>query len=209
MSPDFAACWSFRLNAGTAACTVVGVVTRRKLTRGRVSAFFRASVRRIFEDRDDPMDTAESRPRRVTRDELYRLVWQKPMSRLAEEFGVTGNGLAKACDRLNVPCPPRGHWAKKAAGKPVVMFKLPPRQDGVLEATHIHPTPAKPTPLPQAEHSASEAAKRVADVVVPDGLERLHPPRSGWNCRGQTSSAAQGDRRQALGALSGVFGQLG
>ena len=45
--------------------------------------------------------------RRVTRDELYALVWQKPTSRVAEEFGISGNGLAKICDRLDVPYPPR------------------------------------------------------------------------------------------------------
>jgi hypothetical protein len=30
--------------------------------------------------------------------------------------------LSKACKRLNIPKPPRGYWAKKAAGQP-----LPPR----------------------------------------------------------------------------------
>lgn len=43
--------------------------------------------------------------RRVTREELYRMVWDKPMIRLAEKFGITGNGLAKVCDRLDVPYP--------------------------------------------------------------------------------------------------------
>ena len=27
---------------------------------------------------------------------------------------ITGTGLAKICARLNVPCPPRRYWAKKA-----------------------------------------------------------------------------------------------
>lgn len=47
--------------------------------------------------------------RRVTREELHQMVWQQPMSRLAEEFGISGNGLSKVCDRLNVPYPPRGY----------------------------------------------------------------------------------------------------
>lgn len=33
------------------------------------------------------------------------------MSRLAEEFGISGNGLAKICDRLDVTYLPRGYWA--------------------------------------------------------------------------------------------------
>ena len=56
---------------------------------------------------------------RVTREELHALVWQKPMIHLAEQFGISGNGLAKISDRLNVPYPPRGYWAKREAGKPV------------------------------------------------------------------------------------------
>lgn len=126
------------------------------------------------------MDDHGFRTTRITRDELYKLVWQTPMSRLAEDFGVTGNGLAKACDRLDVPYPPRGYWAKKAAGKPVITFKLPPRRDRIPEATDIHRTPPKPAPLPQATQSATEAAKLVAEIAVPDGLERLHPRVRAW-----------------------------
>lgn len=63
------------------------------------------------------------------------------MIRLAEEFGITGNGLAKVCDRLDVPYPPRGHWAKKEAGKPVVTLELPPRRDGIPSSADIHPVP--------------------------------------------------------------------
>ena len=52
------------------------------------------------------------------------------MSRLAAEYGISGNGIAKICDRLNIPYPPRGHWAKKAAGQKVVQYRLPePRRE--------------------------------------------------------------------------------
>jgi hypothetical protein len=34
------------------------------------------------------------------------------MIRLAEEFGITGNGLAKVCDRLDVPYPLRSNLKK-------------------------------------------------------------------------------------------------
>lgn len=59
----------------------------------------------------------KKRPVMVSREDLYQQVWQTPMSRLAAEYGISGNGLAKICDRLAVPYPPRGYWAKKAAGK--------------------------------------------------------------------------------------------
>jgi hypothetical protein len=43
-----------------------------------------------------------ARSRRVSRDELYVLVWKTPMSRLEAEFGITGNGLAKSSGFLRV-----------------------------------------------------------------------------------------------------------
>jgi len=46
----------------------------------------------------------------VTREELYRLVWSKPITELAKEFGMSDVGLAKVCKKLNVPKPYRGYW---------------------------------------------------------------------------------------------------
>jgi hypothetical protein len=49
----------------------------------------------------------------ITREELYKQVWETPMSRLGKEYGLTDNGLRKICARLNVPCPPRGYrWCR-------------------------------------------------------------------------------------------------
>lgn len=121
-----------------------------------------------------------SQVRRVMREELYRMVWDKPMIRLAEEFGITGNGLAKVCERLDVPYPPRGHWAKKEAGKPVVTLKLPPRRDGIPSAADIHPTPSKPAPPLAAEESAATVAARIRDVAVPESNDNLHPRVQAW-----------------------------
>lgn len=55
----------------------------------------------------------------LTRRAMYDLVWSKPMTKIAEEFGVSDVALKKACDRHRVPTPPRGYWAKKEADKPV------------------------------------------------------------------------------------------
>ena len=58
-------------------------------------------------------------PTPLTRRELYDLVWSKPMMRVAEQFGITGTGLAKICKRSAIPIPPRGYWAKLQHGKKV------------------------------------------------------------------------------------------
>lgn len=119
----------------------------------------------------------------VTREELFRQVWTAPMSRLAQEYGISGNGLAKMCDRLKVPYPPRGYWAKKAAGKKVVQYQLPKSPDGTPQTVTIRPTPA-PAQLPRMSPEVEqqiEAVKRDTDaVVVPDRLLRPHPIIAGW-----------------------------
>ncbi|NSY70315.1 hypothetical protein G6L35_13875 [Agrobacterium tumefaciens] len=52
------------------------------------------------------------------------MVWSKPLSKLAQEFGVSDQGLAKACRRCQVPVPPVGYWQKLAHGKRVDQPRL-------------------------------------------------------------------------------------
>ena len=64
------------------------------------------------------------------------------MSRLARDYGISVNGLAKICTRLTVPYPPCGYWAKKVAGKKVVQYRLPEREADTPASIAITPTPA-------------------------------------------------------------------
>lgn len=60
-----------------------------------------------------------------SREDLYSAVWSKPMMNLAEEFGISGRGLAKLCERLKVPVPPRGYWRKFSLGQSIKKTSLP------------------------------------------------------------------------------------
>jgi hypothetical protein len=117
---------------------------------------------------------------RLSREELYALVWKIPINRLAKEFGITGTGLVKICDRLEVPYPPLGYWARKEAGKPVVTFKLPARSEGIHDWVDIYPTPPKPAPLPAAQVAAATATATVGEITVSETLHDLHPKVRGW-----------------------------
>lgn len=39
------------------------------------------------------------------------------MGAVAARYGLTGNGLAKICDRLDIPRPPRSHWTRSEAAR--------------------------------------------------------------------------------------------
>ncbi len=66
----------------------------------------------------------------ISRDELYRLVWSEPMTKIAQRFNVSGSYLARVCTLLNVPRPERGYWAKLAHGKAPPQPPLPAPQPG-------------------------------------------------------------------------------
>ena len=51
------------------------------------------------------------------RQELFDEVWATPVTTLAKKYGLSDVGLRKICMTLDIPMPPRGHWAKLAAGK--------------------------------------------------------------------------------------------
>jgi hypothetical protein len=76
----------------------------------------------------------------MTRDELYALVWSKPVTEVGLLVGMTGTGLAKACRRNGVHVPPRGYWARLAVGQ--VLERAPPPDGGALETgVHLKGTP--------------------------------------------------------------------
>jgi hypothetical protein len=65
----------------------------------------------------------------ISREELFRRVWETPMVKLAKEFDISDVGLAKVCRVHNIPLPPRGHWAKLLHGKASPTPKLPPSKE--------------------------------------------------------------------------------
>lgn len=53
----------------------------------------------------------------ISREELFAWVWERPTTEVARELGISDVALAKLCDRLQVPKPPRGYWARVRAGQ--------------------------------------------------------------------------------------------
>lgn len=67
---------------------------------------------------------------KIPREQLYEEVWAEPMLKIAERYGVSSSFMARVCRNLNVPCPPRGYWAKKQAGQKLKRPALPKPQPG-------------------------------------------------------------------------------
>lgn len=72
-------------------------------------------------------------PKSITRTELHQIVWTEPRSKLAPAWGISDVAIGKLCVRVNIPAPPPGYWAKKAAGGRVRIPPLPMRLPGQRE----------------------------------------------------------------------------
>jgi hypothetical protein len=84
---------------------------------------------------------------KITRDELYRRVWETPVRTLAKEFDISDVGLAKVCRKNLIPLPPVGYWVKVLHGKAVKKPALPKSEtkDIVFEArAHRFNAPSAP-----------------------------------------------------------------
>ena len=46
---------------------------------------------------------------RLTREQLYELVWSEAMQRLAKQIGISDVAIAKHCRRMDIPVPERGY----------------------------------------------------------------------------------------------------
>jgi hypothetical protein len=80
-----------------------------------------------------PEEERQMEPVAISREELYKLIWETPTKHLCKQFGLSDVGLAKTCKRHNIPKPPPGYWAKKAHGWGVRKTPLPKCSDPMLE----------------------------------------------------------------------------
>lgn len=60
-----------------------------------------------------------SKKTNLERQKLFDEAWATPVTKLAKTYGLSDVGLRKICAALDVPLPPRGYWAKLAAGKTI------------------------------------------------------------------------------------------
>lgn len=83
----------------------------------------------------------QARPlNKLSRQDLYDLIWTTPAIKLAGEFNISDVAIAKRCRKLNVPKPPPGYWARIEAGQkpkrpplPVLPDKIDPPEIQIPE----------------------------------------------------------------------------
>ena len=112
----------------------------------------------------------------LSREELFARVWREPLSTVARELGVSASGLAKICDRISIPYPTRGHWAKARAGRAPSPPRLPPAPQGVGARLCIAPGQAvarRGSPRLPLDDRRAQLLDAAAQVIVSEGLHAV------------------------------------
>lgn len=113
----------------------------------------------------------------ISRQELYNLVWAKPVVQIAKEFGISDVAIAKICKKMNIPKPGLGYWAKKEFGKKTKMIPLPERRVGDVESYTIRKS-VEPYFKPETDsiRKYREFEERSENkIMVKSSLRNPHP----------------------------------
>ena len=122
----------------------------------------------------------QNKSKRISRDELYQQVWSMPLTKLATQYGISDRGLAKICQRLDIPTPGRGYWARKAAGKHVIQYQLPDPVSDIPNDVVITEYGGRPQPNTETQSSLSKTIEESSEFSIPERLTSPHPVIEEW-----------------------------
>jgi len=139
---------------------------------------------------------------KIRRDDLYKAVWSKPIGTLAQEWGISDVGLAKACRKTGIPLPGLGYWAKVAVGR--VAAPPPLKGDHDIEVSFQgDPSLRKVELHPDGKALVARAADGI-DQWLAEAKE--DPPRLGkWTARTAKALSRKPDQSGLLTATGKAF----
>jgi hypothetical protein len=113
----------------------------------------------------------------LKREELYKMVWSEPVSKLARGYGLSDRGLGKICKRLEIPVPGRGYWQMKKKGLQIPVPPLRPAKKLNATGAYIHRT-TKPRIDGEQDHETCGliTAEKLPEnkITVPPSLDSPH-----------------------------------
>src|SRR5262245_22310464 len=104
--------------------------------------------------------------RMTTRERLYAEVWAEPMTTVAARYKVSSNYLARVCRYLNLPCPPRGYWAKVRHGQNLERPPLPVARVGDVLQWDKGDSLPRSNEVEAASHSVNRKGSRPQEIVA-------------------------------------------
>ena len=128
-----------------------------------------------------------------TPQQLFEMVWERPVLIIAKEIGVSDVGLSKACRKAGITLPTRGHWAKPESKRP----KRPKLPVSSIPIT-FHVLDIQKTDKPRRE----SPVKDPSTLIVPTELVNPHPLVKKWLAAAKKAKELNGalalDKSQVL-----------
>ncbi|NIE77170.1 hypothetical protein F3J45_22275 [Pantoea sp. Ap-967] len=106
-----------------------------------------------------------------TPQQLFEMVWERPVLIIAKEIGVSDVGLSKACRKAGITLPTRGHWAKPETKRP---RRPKPPASNIPITFHVHDIQNQANPKPE------NPVKDPSTLIVPTELVDPHPLVRKW-----------------------------
>lgn len=113
---------------------------------------------------DNETGSVQDRRMEVTRAELFDQIWSEPMGAVGARYGLTGNGLAKICDRLDIPRPARSHWTRSEADRDQ-RPNLPPPPLGLSEKFALGKRQTRQSPGSRTRMPLEERRQQLLDAA--------------------------------------------
>jgi hypothetical protein len=117
----------------------------------------------------------------ISRAELFEALWQKPMTQLSQQWGISRKEIVQLCEQYSVPRPSNGYWAQLNWGTAPERPTLPTLDvDDLIELDAFRKQFDKPTSIVQSPVAAEkEATIQTKDcskvqISVPDQLTNPH-----------------------------------
>lgn len=115
----------------------------------------------------------------ITREKLYKQVWEQPTTKVAKMYGVSDVAISKICKKLNVPKPPLGYWAKIQNGIKVDKAPLPKLKNGDPDRYHLSgyktEKPQMQPLFPEVEKLLQKEIDSLKNLNVKQKLIKPHP----------------------------------
>jgi hypothetical protein len=120
----------------------------------------------------------------LSREELYKKVWETPMNQIAKDYGLSSSKLKSICEKNDIPTPLAGHWTKKELGKALDIKPLPPSKSGASDMISLMPDPvvkaSSEVRLPIRVVKAQIPPLPKREITSKTPMSRAHPVVKSW-----------------------------
>lgn len=116
----------------------------------------------------------------LTRKQLYKLAWKKPMMHIAKDFGFSDRGMGKLCTKYEIPIPPRGYWMCLKAGQKIKIPALKELDWCSDDEVIVNSKTPKPKNIELSKKLKQE--KDILNTIIFDKKsQKYHPLVKSWN----------------------------